>query len=100
MNSTTGGGMKLMYRQHAIRRMFERAISATDINASFEKGSIIEAYPDDKPYPSFLWLGYSGERPLHVVYAENVQDGERIVITVYEPDPEQWESDFMRRRKS
>jgi hypothetical protein len=34
-----------------------------------------------------------------VVIADNVDDQENIVITVYEPDPAEWEADFKRRRK-
>jgi|PlaIllAssembly_1097288.scaffolds.fasta_scaffold471633_2 hypothetical protein len=45
---------------------------------------------------SRLWLGYAGKRPLHVVYADTIQ-GERIIITVYEPDPAQWSPDFTTR---
>ena len=45
-------------------------------------------------------LGWSGPRPIHVVLADNAEDGENIVITVYEPDPEEWEADFRRRKSS
>ncbi len=51
--------MKLVFRQHAIRRMFERRISVEDVNAALVNGKIIEDYPDDAPYPSRLLLGYA-----------------------------------------
>ncbi len=92
--------MKLVFRQHAIRRMFERRISVEDVNAALANGKTIEDYPDDKPYPSQLLLGYAGARPLHVVAADNATEGERIIITVYEPDPAQWEPTFTLRKKS
>jgi hypothetical protein len=79
--------------------MFERSIDETDIKAVLEQGEVIEDYPNDKPYPSQLILGWRGTRPLHVVAANNKADEETIIITVYEPDPEQWTADF-RRRKS
>ena len=50
------------------------------------------------PYPSRLVLGWRGARPLHIVVADNIEDGERIIVTVYEPDPDQWEADFRRRK--
>lgn len=59
----------------------------------------MEEYPEDTPYPSRLILGERGERPLHVVVAENMLNEETIVITVYEPDPEQWEPGFRRRKR-
>ncbi len=61
-------------------------------------GETIEDYPTDLPYPSRLVLGWRGPRPIHVVVADNINDGENIVITVYEPDPEEWEADFKRRK--
>jgi len=92
--------MKLVFRQHAIRRMFERRISVDDVNTALTDAKIVEDYPDDTPYPSRLLLGYAGARPLHMVAADNATDGERIIITVYEPDPAQWEPTFTLRKKS
>ena len=92
--------MKLIYRQHAIRRMFERAISEAEVRQVLESGRVIEAYPDDTPYPSALLLGYSADRPLHVVYADIEGENERIIITVYEPDPARWEADLATRKPS
>lgn len=43
-------------------------------------------------------LGRSG-RVLHVCAAEEPATKETIVITVYEPDPVKWETDFKTRRK-
>lgn len=91
--------MKLIYRQHAVRRMFERGITTADVRMALDTGRVIEDYPTDTPYPSCLWLSCAGTRPLHVVYADNVTDGERIIITVYEPDPALWLADFATRRK-
>ena len=90
--------MKVTYRVHAVRRMFERGISEAQVREVLEGGEEITAYPDDKPYPSRLLLGRRGERPLHVVAAYNAQDDEEIVITVYEPEAALWEDGFKRRR--
>jgi hypothetical protein len=90
--------MRLIYRQHAVRRMFERSISTSDVGAALSAGKIIEDYPTDSPYPSCLWLGFSGTRPLHVVYADNQDNNERIIITVYEPDTALWLADLATRR--
>jgi len=90
--------MKVTYRVHAVRRMFERGISEAQVREVLEGGEEITAYPDDKPYPSRLLLGWRGERPLHVVAAYNARDDEEIVITVYEPEAALWEDGFKRRR--
>jgi hypothetical protein len=51
------------------------------------------------PYPSRLLLGFVGGRALHVVVADSADDGETIVVTVYEPDPALWRPGFRRRRR-
>ncbi len=90
---------KLIFRVHAIQRMFERKIDENDIRLILKEGEVIAEYADDKPFPSQLLLGFARNRPLHVVVARNRMDTEVIVITVYEPDLERWESDFKRRRE-
>ena len=89
---------RVVFRVHAIQRMFERRIGEVDVHHILNTGEIIENYPNDTPYPSQLLLGWREDRPLHVVAANNTADNERIIITVYEPDPDQWESDFKRRK--
>ena len=89
---------QLLFRVHAIQRMFERKISVEDVKHILDAGEVIEDYPDDTPYPSQLMLGSREARPLHLVVASNVEDRQKIVITVYEPDPNQWEADFKRRK--
>ena len=90
---------RLVFRTHAIRRMFQRRISPQEIRHVLETGVIVEEYPDDLPYPSRLVLGWHTTRPLHVVAADNPAEQETIVITVYEPDPDQWELGFTRRKR-
>jgi hypothetical protein len=90
---------RLVFRTHALRRMFERHISVDDVRDVVARGEIIERYPDDTPYPSRLMLGWPADRPVHVVVADNVQENETIVITTYQPDAAQWEVDFKRRRR-
>ena len=91
-------GDRLVYRVHAIERMVERGISADDVRKVLAEGKEIESYPGDFPYPSRLLLGWCGRRPIHVFVAENAADNETIIVTVYEPDPDRWESGFERRK--
>jgi len=90
---------KLVFRVHAVQRMFERNISREDVRAVLATGEVIRGYPDDTPYPSYLILGWRGERPLHVVAADNHAARETIIITVYQPDPDQWEPDFRSKKR-
>ena len=90
--------MKLIYRQHAIKRMYERRISEAEIHRALETGQVIESYPNDMPHPSALLFGMAGAKAVHVVYADNSAGNERIIITVYEPDPAIWHEDLKTRR--
>lgn len=90
--------MTLTFATHALRRMLRHGIRSQQVRAVLESGERIEKYPDDQPYPSFLALGWSEGRPLHVVAADVVESGETIVITTYWPDPVRWQADFKTRR--
>ena len=68
--------MKIIFRIHAVQRMFERQIGVEDVRSVLENGETIESYVDDVPYPSRLILGWRGDRPIHVVAAENHPDDE------------------------
>ena len=88
---------KIIFRTHAIKRMFQRRVDEKDVRSVLETGEIIEVYPDDTPYPSRLILGWLESRPIHVVAADNIADNETIVITVYEPELDKWSLNFKRR---
>ena len=89
---------RIIYRSHALQRMFERGITALEVRHVLLDGEIIKDYPDDQPYPSQLLLGWCQKRPVHIVAAYNEPDKETIIITAYEPDPKVWESGFRRKR--
>ena len=89
---------RLIFRVHAIQRIFQRGISEEDVRHVVVTGKTIEEYPDDTPYPSRLILGWRGARPLHVVVADNQEADEKIIVTVYEPSTTVWEQDFVRRK--
>ena len=79
--------------------MVEREITRKDVLNVLLNGEIIEDYPDDRPLPSALFLGWSDERPLHVVAAYNFERKLVAVITAYEPNLEHFEPNFRTRRK-
>jgi len=91
-------GENVIFRIHAVQRMFERNISAEDVRKVLSDGVVIEEYPDDLPYPSRLIFGWCEGRPIHVVVAINEEESSVIVVTVYEPAQEKWDADLSRRR--
>lgn len=89
---------RLVYRFHAVQKMALRAIATAEVEEVIRRGEVIREYPEDRPYPSRLILGRPGGRVLHVVAAASTDADEEIIITVYEPDPRQWDSKFRVRR--
>ncbi|MCK6557423.1 DUF4258 domain-containing protein [Candidatus Binatia bacterium] len=79
--------------------MLARGITEVEVRHVIEVGDVIERYPDDKPFPSRLILGWREKRPIHVCAADDPTTKDTYVITVYEPDSALWESDFRSRRK-
>ena len=81
-----------IYTDHALRRMRERRIRSWQVESVIETGEVIFHYPNDRPYPSSLILGWIEEYPLHVVAAPN--DDCITVITVYVPGTDVWMPGF------
>ena len=90
--------VKIIYSAHVVIQMFKRGISVEDIVHILNTGVIIREYLDDKPYPSFLILGFRDLTPLHIVYAVN-EVGENIIITAYEPDSALWNNEYTIKKK-
>lgn len=90
--------MKLEFRIHAIKRMFERGINESDVRQVLRIGNVIESYPEDTPYPSRLLFGEVKGRVLHVVAAHDAEHATEVIITVYEPDAARWGTDLKRRK--
>ena len=90
------------FTDHARREMDTEPLGrivADEILDALDSGKIIEEYPDDAPYPSCLLLGRTQSgRPLHIVCAPVLEEGRLIIITVYQPDPARWETDWQRRK--
>ncbi len=88
------------FSRHAIQRMFERGITQNEVLDSIISGEVITEYVDDKPFPSYLILGQTGDKPLHIVLAIDEPSQICHVITVYIPDNTVWHNDFKTRRDS
>lgn len=90
---------KIVFRVHAVQRMFERKVSVRNVSQALHSGEIIEDYSAEMPEPSRLILGFQGTRPFHVVTSENPATSEVTIVTVYIPDPKKWDK-ALKSRKS
>jgi hypothetical protein len=90
---------QIVWRKHALERMFERQVSRKDVMKALSRNDRIEEYPDDTPFPSALFFGKVGSKILHVVAAVDKRRQEIHVISAYEPDDAHFEKDKRTRRK-
>ena len=77
--------------------MFQRKITPSRVEAILAEGEVIDRYPEDDPYPSYLILGFYQDTPIHVVVAQPPGQSDCFIITVYHPDPEVWDDEFRKR---
>ena len=78
------------FSKHAVDNMIIRRITVKEVREVIGSGEVIEDYPQDKYGPSCLILGFTSEnRPLHVHCSYPTRPLVKVV-TVYEPDPDEW----------
>lgn len=83
------------FSDHAVKRMIERSIERTEIEEAIMNGEVIEEYPEDKYSPSCLVYGKTkAERDLHIQLS---LPPKVVVITAYQPDPDEWIDSRVRR---
>jgi len=88
---------KVIFKDHAILRMLERDISEQEVLEVLHHGEVVEKYDDDFPYPSCLMYKMLDTKPLHIVVADNRNDEQKIIVTVYIPDSANFASDYKTR---
>jgi Domain of unknown function (DUF4258) len=89
---------RIAWQRHALERMIERHIRRADALEVLLSGELIEEYPEDQPFPSELFLGWTQSRSLHVLAAFDDGHDQVFIITVYKPDLAHFEPNFKTRR--
>lgn len=85
------------FTKHALDQSILRNITVQEVREAFLECEIIEDYPEDKYGPSCLVFGKTtSNRPLHIQCTHPSREIVKI-ITLYQPDPEQW-IDYKVRR--
>ena len=82
---------------HAEKERYAEDIKISDLEAAISNGAILENYSDDARGPSCLILGYSQNRPIHIVCGHTDIEWIRI-ITVYIPKKPKWINERVRKR--
>ena len=74
---------------HAEKERYDEDIAISDLKEAISNGEILEDYSDDPRGQSCLILGYSKNRPIHIVCGFSPEKWIRI-ITVYLPKMPKW----------
>jgi hypothetical protein len=91
---------KIFWTYHINMRLQKRGISRQMVLESLSCYEVIEEYPDDKYFPSYLiYTHYQGEH-FHILFAVDVEGDNVRIITAYRPNPIEWTTDFKTRRES
>ena len=86
------------FSKHAVDRMIQRHITVAEVREALDSGTIIEDYPEDKYGPSCPIFGCTiKDRTLHIQCSHPERPLLKIV-TVYEPDPDEWDDFRVRKR--
>ena len=76
--------------EHAFQELENDSLILRQVTESIHNGEVIENYPNSKPLPSCLILGFFENSPIHSVWAYNAISKKATLITVYRPDPLKW----------
>ena len=86
------------FSKHALDQSILRGIAVQELREAIADGEAIEDYPNDKYGPSCLVFGMTkSRRPIHIQCSYPSRKIVKI-ITLYQPDPEQWIEYEVRRK--
>jgi len=77
--------------EHIIRYFLAKKITIPEIQEAIVSGRIIEIHTHREKEVSVLVFGYSGEKPIHVMCAED-QYGGLLILFAYTPSEPMWKN--------
>jgi len=90
---------RIFWTYHVNMRLKERFISRQAVISSLDSYEIIEEYPKDKCFPSYLIYAEYENQIIHIHIATDLKNDSVTIITVYKPTLDKWQDDFKMRRK-
>ena len=88
------------FTYHVNMRLGQRVIARETIIQATESYEMVEEYPEDKYFPSYLLLGRRGEEAFHVLFGADIEGQNVRIVTAYYPSLEEWDVDLKTRRRS
>ena len=93
-------GGRILWTYHVNMRLGQRFIARETIIRAADTYELVEAYPQDKYFPSYLLLGRDGDDGFHVLFGADVEMQNVRIVTAYYPSADEWEMDLKTRRGS
>ena len=90
---------RIFWTYHVNMRMKGRFIPRQIVLDSIQHYEIIEEYPGDKYFPSYLVFSKYQDKVFHVLFAVDVEENNVRIITAYYPSLNEWEEGYKTRRK-
>jgi hypothetical protein len=90
---------QIYWTYHVNMRLGQRFITRETIIHAADTYEIVEAYPEDKYFPSYLLVGREGDDAFHVLFGADVEGRNVRIVTAYYPSPDEWEMDLKTRRR-
>jgi Domain of unknown function (DUF4258) len=84
--------------ENAVDQLNSRQIELNEITEAIANGQIIEDYPNDSDEPSYLICGLTSNGQAIHVQCSYPSSPLLKIMAVYEPDSQEWNSDFTIRR--
>ncbi len=92
---------KAKWSRHALNELAAEPVTVEEVETALRQAEVIERYPSQHRYlPDCLTLIFvTSEMPLHCVVAlDQIQDY-ILIVTVYQPNAEEWENDCRTRKR-
>ena len=80
-------GGRILWSYHVNMRLGQRFIAREAIIHAATSYEVIEEYPEDKYFPSYLLLGRRGEEVFHVLFGADMEGQNVRVVTASYPSP-------------
>ena len=88
----------IFWKDHILQRIRSRGMQVSRLLEALRVCEVINEYPDDRPFPSYLLLGFADNKPYHIVAGVNIAEAEIHLITAYIPDSDIWHDDYRRKK--
>jgi len=91
---------KILWSFHAVQKLRIEELRKLQVEDALKNCVLVEDYHlVGRPLPDCLVLGFTNEKPVHVVVALDEDFDRILIVTVYRPSAERWKDGWKKRKK-